>query len=177
GDWSSDVCSSDVNSSARWLGAHLSLDPRSNGQRENAATRFIEPVENIPGKAFPVSNLDQCCAGDQNNGHNIQSDSDLGNSSARRAPFYQTRSRPVAERGQIKFRSCDLLPNSKHVPKADVIHDEEKRVMKINGLQLLEQFAFEDAVFRSIHEQQFRFLNQAAVQIEHRCVEQITNLL
>ncbi len=49
--------------------------------------------------------------------------------------------------------------------------------MKINGLQLPEQFAFEDAVFRSIHEQQFRFLNQAAMQLERRCVGQITNLL
>jgi hypothetical protein len=39
--------------------------------------------------------------------------------------------------------------------------------MKFHGFQLLEQFAFEDAVLRSIHEQLFRFLNQATVHFEH----------
>src|ERR1700730_1238323 len=83
----------------------------------------------------------------------------------------------MAERGQVELRSRDVLPDSKHVPKANIIHDDEKRSLKINGFQLLEQFALEDAVFRSVHEQQFRFLNQAAVQLEHRRVRQVANLL
>ena len=78
-------------------------------------------------------------------------------------PFYQTGPRPMAERGQVEFRSCDVLPNGKHVPKANVVHDEEERFMKINGFQLLEQFAFEDAVLGTVHEQKFRLLKQAAV--------------
>jgi hypothetical protein len=92
-------------------------------------------------------------------------------------PFYQTGSRPMAERGQIEFRPCDVLPNGEHVPKANVINDEEKGFMKVNGFQLLEQFAFEDAVLRSVHEEQFRLLNQAAVQLEHGRVRQVANLL
>ena len=49
--------------------------------------------------------------------------------------------------------------------------------MKVNGFQLLEQFAFEDAILRSVHEEQFRLLNQAAVQLEHGRVRQVTDLL
>ena len=92
-------------------------------------------------------------------------------------PFYQTSSGPMAERGQIEFRPCDVLPNSEHVPKANVINDEEKGFMKVNGFQLLEQFAFEDAILRSVHEEQFRLLNQAAVQLKHGRVRQVTDLL
>jgi len=92
-------------------------------------------------------------------------------------PFYQTGSGPMAERGQIEFRPCDVLPNGEHVPKANVINDEEKEFMKVNGFQLLEQFAFGDAVLRSVHEEQFRLLNQAAVQLEHGRVRQVANLL
>ena len=69
----------------------------------------------------------------------------------------------MTKRCQVEFRSRDFLPNRKHVPKANIIHDNEKRFMKINGLQLLEQFAFEDAVFRSVDEQQLGLLNQIAV--------------
>ena len=92
-------------------------------------------------------------------------------------PFYQTGSGPMAERGQIKFRPCDVLPNGEHVPKANVINDEKKGFMKNNAFQLLEQFAFEDAVLRSVHEEEFRLLNQAAVQLKHGRVRQVTNLL
>src|SRR5437764_14427250 len=90
-------------------------------------------------------------------------------------PFYQTSSGPMAERGQIQFRPCDVLPNSEHVPKANVINAEEKGFMKVNGFQLLEQFAFEDAIIRSVDEEQFRLLSQAEVHLEHSGVRQVTD--
>src|SRR5438067_2468908 len=47
--------------------------------REKAPAAICRKVieAKLPGKAFLVSNLDQCRAGDQNSGHNIQSDSTL----------------------------------------------------------------------------------------------------
>src|SRR2546423_12836501 len=90
-------------------------------------------------------------------------------------PFYQTGPRPMAERGQVEFRSCDVLPNGKHVPKANVVHDEEKRFMKINGFNLLSNLALENPVLGTATNRSFRCLNKVTANSKNARADRATN--
>lgn len=75
----------------------------------------------------------------------------------RSAPLDDACSRPVSEGGEIQFRSLDIVPDSQHVPEANVVEEENGSVFKLDRLKIVKEKLLLPAVFGCVDKDEVGF--------------------